>query len=363
MSTNLNDNAFALDLDDAQPIMIPEDYTVRTLLVPIREHFSDPQTTEIRLKKPNQIVTVGFYGKRIHEVPFSEDKMNSLGLALATSNYLPTAPVNYLQLPSGERVTMFRFPAVTTKHYQFVFRKHLVKTLTLDELWEQGALSAWTDVSFNKPTLEQIELLRQSDPGERLSEDDAELLRLKLAGDIKGFLRKAVRCRKNMMVAGRTASGKSTFIRSLIIEGPRDEHICTLEDVHEMLLPEFPEVTHLMFGDGVSQPTAKDAMKLMMRISPDRIYPSEVRGDEAWDYFGALNNGHPGSISTTHANSAFDIYMRIFQLLRSTEAGRSISEEFLRSMLYSTIHVTMFMHDKQLTELFFDPMFSAKHKL
>src|SRR5690606_1925868 len=41
-----------------------------------------------------------------------------------------------------------------------------------------------------------------------------------------------------------------------------------------------------------------------LRMAPDRIIVGEVRGEEAFYMIQAMNSGHPGSLTTGHANSA-----------------------------------------------------------
>ena len=56
-------------------------------------------------------------------------------------------------------------------------------------------------------------------------------------------------------------------------------------------------------------------MRSTLRLRPDRIVVGEVRGGEALDLLKAWNTGHPGGITTLHANSARGALTRLEQLV------------------------------------------------
>lgn len=94
----------------------------------------------------------------------------------------------------------------------------------------------------------------------------------------------------------------------------------------------------------------------------DRILLAELRGDEAWDYLTSLNTGHPGSITTTHANNAIQTYERVASLVKKSPAGHDIAIDMIRQLLYTTLEVVLYYKDRTLKEVFYDPSFS-KSKL
>jgi type IV secretion system protein VirB11 len=132
-------------------------------------------------------------------------------------------------------------------------------------------------------------------------------------------LRTAVRDRLNVVVAGGTASGKTTFVNALLREkvdaGPPNQRIVILEDTVELQC-EAPNKVQLRTCD------AADLTRLVratMRLRPDAIVVGEVRGREALDMLKAWNTGHPGGLTTVHANSARAALSRLDQLVQ--EAG------------------------------------------
>ncbi|WP_436434902.1 ATPase, T2SS/T4P/T4SS family, partial [Enterococcus faecium] len=56
-------------------------------------------------------------------------------------------------------------------------------------------------------------------------------------------------------------------------------------------------------GQGEAQVEAEDLLKASLRLRPDRIILGELRGSEAFSFLRAVNSGHPGSITTVHADS------------------------------------------------------------
>jgi len=340
------------------------DYTVSRTLEPLSPYFDDPRVTEIRINRPGEVVCHLHGGKEIHQ---REDidwaYLNRLRSTLISSNRLDNEPVSNVLLPNGARGIICMPPAVLEGTIQIAFRKHSDVVKSLDELAAEGAFTDWTDVSFNRPTPEQVETEMQRRDFQRLDAGEAELLRLLREGDLTGFFREAVRLKRNIVIAGKTGSGKTTFTRSLILEVPKSERIITIEDVHELTLREDQsEVGHLLYGSVPGRMSVSECLAACMRLSPDRIMLAELRDSAALEYLEGLNNGHPGSITTTHAGGALMTFNRIATLIRKSEAGRLLDLADIMRELHTTIDVTVFMHDRQIKEVFYDPMFK-KSKL
>ena len=127
-------------------------------------------------------------------------------------------------------------------------------------------------------------------------------------------LRKAVRQRKNILVAGGTSSGKTTLTNALLAEiADRDERVILIEDTRELQCAA-KDCVALRTRPGVV--TISDLVRSTLRLRPDRIIVGEVRGGEALDMLKAWNTGHPGGIATVHANSARAALYRIEQLVQ-----------------------------------------------
>jgi P-type conjugative transfer ATPase TrbB len=132
-------------------------------------------------------------------------------------------------------------------------------------------------------------------------------------------LRWAITARRNIVIAGGTASGKTTLANALIHEivafGEPTERLVILEDTRELRCAA-RNVVQLHTGD-VADLTR--LTRVTMRLRPDRIIVGEVRGPEALALLKAWNTGHPGGITTVHANSARAALMRLEALIQ--EAG------------------------------------------
>ncbi|ALR22302.1 conjugal transfer protein TrbB [Sphingobium baderi] len=119
--------------------------------------------------------------------------------------------------------------------------------------------------------------------------------------------------RKNILVAGGTSSGKTTLANALLAEmATLDERVIIIEDTRELQCAA-PDTVALHTRPGVV--TMADLVRSTLRLRPDRIIVGEVRGGEALDMLKAWNTGHPGGITTVHANSARSALYRIEQLV------------------------------------------------
>jgi pilus assembly protein CpaF len=129
----------------------------------------------------------------------------------------------------------------------------------------------------------------------------------------------AARCRLNMLVSGGTGSGKTTLLNAMSQLIDHGERIITVEDAAELQLDQ-PHVIRLETRppnlEGSGMINQRDLMRNALRMRPDRIIVGEVRGPEAFDMLQAMNTGHDGSISTLHANTAFDALTRIENMVQ-----------------------------------------------
>ena len=119
------------------------------------------------------------------------------------------------------------------------------------------------------------------------------------------FLRLAVLERKNIIISGGTSTGKTTFLNALLRHIPIEERIITIETDREVRSGH-PNAIHLLAaeeGKSVANITMLDLLKASLRLRPDRILVSELRAQEAFPYLRAINSGHPGSMTTLHADN------------------------------------------------------------
>jgi len=128
------------------------------------------------------------------------------------------------------------------------------------------------------------------------------------------FLSSCVQGRLNIMVSGGTGAGKTTTLNVLSSFIPEGERIITIEDAAEIQLHQ-EHVVRLESRppniEGRGEVTIRDLVRNALRMRPDRIVVGEVRDEAALDMLQAMNTGHDGSISTTHANSPRDTISRV----------------------------------------------------
>jgi len=106
-------------------------------------------------------------------------------------------------------------------------------------------------------------------------------------------------------VSGGTSSGKTTFANALLAEISAGDRIITIEDTRE-LTPSQPNHLPLIASRGGQNKAKIDSVGLLeaaLRLRPDRIILGELRGAEAYPFIRAINTGHPGAITTIHADT------------------------------------------------------------
>ena len=83
--------------------------------------------------------------------------------------------------------------------------------------------------------------------------------------------------------------------------------------------------------EGGSKVTPKQALAACLRMKPDRILLAELRGDEAWEFVKSVNTGHPGSITTMHANGAYEAFEQLAAFIKDSSGTLRLSSIFPRT--------------------------------
>lgn len=162
-----------------------------------------------------------------------------------------------------------------------------------------------------------------------------------------GSLRKLIREKKNILIAGSTGSGKTSLLSSLIKEIPSQEHIAILEDTFEISYSH-PYETRFLSGES-PQTSLKSYLTYCLRLSPDRIVLGEMRSHEVIPFLMAMNTGHRGLMGTVHASSASDALYRV-ALLFSLYSGELAFEKVME-LLCRNLEYVVFMENKKVTEV------------
>ena len=224
-------------------------------------------------------------------------------------------------LPDGARVQIVAPPA-TRGPLAMAIRKHVSANLTLGDYVTNGAFGN-----------------TRHDGLDEASDLDRALRAMLDAGDIAGMLAAAVVGRKTILVSGGTSTGKTTFLNALIGEIPRDERLVLIEDTPELRLQHANAIGLLAARSalGETHVSADDLLGAALRMRPDRIIVGELRGSEAYTFLRAINTGHPGSMTTVHADSAERAVEQIALLVLQT--GTRLGRDDVRDYVRNTVDV------------------------
>ncbi|MBN2719034.1 MAG: Flp pilus assembly complex ATPase component TadA [Deltaproteobacteria bacterium] len=159
-----------------------------------------------------------------------------------------------------------------------------------------------------------------------------------MTNEMAALLQEAVIARQNIIISGGTGSGKTTLLNVLSSHIPAKERIVTLEDAAELQLSQ-PHVVSLESrpgnSEGKGEITIRDLVKNALRMRPDRIIVGECRGSETLDMLQAMNTGHDGSLTTTHANSPVEAIARLETL--TLMAGLALPVRAIREQICGAI--------------------------
>lgn len=262
---------------------------LRSYLKPFAGLLGRAEVTDIYINSPEEIWAETLNGSlERHDAPgLTTEFLERLARQIAAHSSQGISrenPILSAALPSGERVQIIVAPA-TRGDPAIAIRKHVSPELRLSDYAAAGAFSCG----------EEQERLRL----------DRQLHSLLEAGDYANLLSAAVKGRRNILIAGGTSSGKTTFLNALIREIPEDERLIYIEDTPELALRHANAVGLLAARSPLAEATAsaEDLLNASLRMRPDRIILGELRGPEAYSFLRAVNTGHPGSMTTLHADS------------------------------------------------------------
>lgn len=247
----------------------------------IREALDDPLTMEV-MANPDGSIWIEKAGSGVSVEPnqlnaADRERIIRLVASSVCDAVHKTTPIVSAELPgNGERFEGLLPPVATAPC--FSIRKPAASPFTLSDYIEQGVL----------------------------------------APAMASALKSALDARENVLIAGGTSSGKTTFTNALLAEPSfKTDRIVILEDTRELNCAA-PNKVQLRTHRGIT--TLQDLVRSTLRLRPDRIIVGEVRGGEALDLLKAWSTGHPGGITTLHANSAHGALQRLEQL--TLEAAR-----------------------------------------
>jgi type IV secretion system protein VirB11 len=293
-------------------------------------YLADDRVSEISVNRPGEVFIerLGVSGmERVLEAKLSAEWIRNLceRVAGATNQVVNEEhPILSASLPTGERFQCVLPPAAPNGG-AISIRKQVIHDIGLDVYKSRGAFA-------------ETKIGRQL----RLSEAEEELAEM-MRGDVDAMrlLRTAVRSRVSIAVSGGTSTGKTTFLNALLKEIPEDERIVTIEDTRE-LKPVTRNTVALLAskGDqGRAKVTPQALLEASLRMRPDRLMLGELRGAEAFSFLQAINTGHPGSLTTVHANSPYAAYDRL--ALMVMQSGITLKKQEIVDYLKDVIPVVV----------------------
>lgn len=268
---------------------------------PLEELLSDPQVTEIMVNGPKKVYvekqgkltlsTLTFRDNQ-HVINVIDRIVSPIGRRIDEAS-----PMVDARLKDGSRVNAI-IPPISLVGPVITIRKFSKKPITSQML-----------VEFGSATPEMMK-----------------------------FLEACVKGKLNIVVAGGTGSGKTTLLNVLSSFIPDNERIITIEDAAEVQLNQDHVITlesRPANLEGKGQISIRDLVKNALRMRPDRIVVGEVRSGEALDMLQAMNTGHDGSLTTTHANSPRDTISRLETMVMM--AGMELPLKAIRDQVVSAI--------------------------
>jgi type IV secretion system protein VirB11 len=326
----------------AQTARTEQGVYLRTFLEPLAHWLDHPEVTDILINRPEEVwFETSASGLTRADAPeLNSVALQRLALQIAAASHQGVSrehPLLSAALPNGARVQIIMPPA-TREHMAVAIRKHAVEDLGLEEYERAGAF------------------LRVRCNGDDLREERRAALRVLLeARDFKGFFRMATKMRANIVISGGTASGKTTLLNALLKEIPNDERLIVIEDTPEVRLRRSNSVGLVAIKSGLGQARVSidDLLQASLRMRPDRLLVGEIRGPEAFTFLRAINTGHPGSITTVHADSPEGALEQIS--LMTLQAGLALTRrdiiDYARDVIDAIVQVARLDGKRLITDI------------
>ena len=264
-------------------------YYLDSFLAPLAPWLGREGVTDIWINRPGELWTESISGGiECHDEPQIDEtllaRLSRQVAAFGAQGVNRAQPILSASLPDGSRIQVVAPPATRGGHV-IAIRRHISSDLSLSD-WEHSEAFSGLEADGNEPEFERH-------------------WQMLGARDAPAVLREAVRERRNIIVSGGTSTGKTTFLNALLAEIPLSERLVLIEDTEELKVPHRNLVGLIAARGSLSESgvTAEDLLVAALRLRPDRIILGELRGAEAFTFLRAVNTGHPGSLTTIHADT------------------------------------------------------------
>jgi type IV secretion system protein VirB11 len=307
----------------ADPVTAPGGFYLDSLLAPLATWLARPDVTDIYINRAQEVWIETLGGTiETHPCPaLTEPVLARLSRQVAAASAQGISrehPLLAASLPDGSRVQIAAPPA-TRRGHVLAIRRHVAASPTIDDYEEAGA--------FELASTERIDLDRE------------RTLVAVAPAEVREILRSSVRNRRNILISGGTSTGKTTFLNALLREVPEDERLILIEDTPELELNHRNAIGLLAARSalGEADVRAEDLLMAALRMRPDRIILGELRGAEAFTFLRAVNTGHPGSMTTIHADSPVRAIEQLALLV--LQAGSRLGRDDVRHYVRESIDV------------------------
>ena len=310
---------------------LSQDVYLDSYLAPIAPYLAPGDITDIFINRPGEVWIESTGGQIARcEVPgLTGPVLERLARQIAATSAQGISrehPLLAANLPDGSRVQI-ALPPATRGGVAIAIRKHVMTGMTLHSFAEAGA--------FDATSLAPADFDRKA--------EWRAMAAARQEGDMLGLLADAVRQRKNILISGGTSTGKTTLLNALLQEVPQSERLILIEDTPELQLTHANAVGLVAARSalGEAEVTAEDLLIAALRMRPDRIILGEMRGQEAMTFLRAVNTGHPGSLSTIHADSperAID-QLALLVLQTGTRMAWDDIAEYVKRSLDLVVHL------------------------
>ena len=307
----------------AEAATAPAGFYLDSLLAPLAPWMARPDVTDIYVNRAEEVRIETLGGaSEVHACPaLSEPILARLARQIAAGSAQGINrehPLLAASLPDGSRVQIAA-PPVTRAGHVLAIRRHVAARLSLEDYAADGAFD---EASVEPADVERERALVPVPPAQ-----------------IAAALRAAVRGKRNLLIFGGTSTGKTTFLNALLREIPADERLILIEDTPELDMTHANAVGLLAARSalGEAEVRAEDLLMAALRLRPDRIILGELRGPEAFTFLRAVNSGHPGSMTTIHADSPARAVEQLALLV--LQAGSRLAREDVRHYVRASIDV------------------------
>lgn len=316
---------------------------LETYLTPLKTIFAEDGVAEISINRPGEawIEKKGeMYKVDLPEFTFEHLKGLARLVAQSTEQLVSEEkPLLSATLPNGFRIQVVFPPACESGRVVMSIRKGSTMNWTLDDYDKMGA--------FTHTAIDEVE-----------DSTNADLLKMLDENRIRDFLENAIKWRKNIIISGGTSTGKTTFTNACLKTIPSEERLISVEDAREIVLDNHPNKVHLLAskgGQGRANVTTQDLIEACLRLRPDRIIVGELRGAEAFSFLRAINTGHPGSISTLHADTPQMAMEQLKLMVMQAGLGMPPAEvkEYIREVVDIIIQLKRTGKVRHISEIYF----------